>query len=116
MWNGKNRRKGPDGLSILLNILNLLSWFIFVIALGLFHYARPEVMYFTSLFHDVPVRTFWVESIRYWLIATLYVNVTISLVTLLINNRRMKRKSDNRRYNLIFLMLIVFAFLFATNS
>lgn len=115
-WDGKNRRKGPDNLSILLNILNLLSWMIFVAALGLFHYARPEVFYLTAMFHDVPVRTVWIESLKNWLLITLYFNVAVSMLTLFINQRRSKRASDHRRYNLVFLVLIVAAFLFATNT
>lgn len=81
----------------------------------LFHYARPEVMYLTALFHDVPVRTAWIESLKHWMMVTLYFNVAVSILTLVINQSRSKRASDHRRYNLVFLMLLVFAFLYATH-
>lgn len=113
-WDGKNRRNGPDPLSKFVNVLNLISWVVFVAALMLFHYARPEVMYYTAMFHDVPIRTEWVTSLRYWMMLTLYFNVSLSVITLLINQTRCKRATDHRRYNLVFLILIVATFLFAT--
>ena len=110
MWDGVDRRKGPDFVSHFVNLLNVTSWDVFLVALIFFHYARPEMNTIIHQMHDIPVRLGWVNSLRDWMILSLYVCIGISVMTLIFNNFRLKRKTDFRRYNQVFLLLVSAAF------
>ena len=111
MWNGVDRRKGPDWFTRLINTLNVLSWLVFVIALAIFHYARPELNNIILEFHKIPIREHWLVTLKQYLFISLYVSVTFSLVSLVGNQLRNKRRSDVHRYNLIFLIIVLVAFI-----
>lgn len=111
MWDGIERRKGPDWLTKFINALNLMAWLLFIAALLLFHLGRPEMKTILTEIHQIEVRENWIESFKLYLRFSLFFNLAVSLLTLVINRLRMKRKSDHQRYNLVFLMIIASAFL-----
>nr|WP_210559571.1 hypothetical protein [Psychrosphaera aestuarii] len=111
MWNGIERRKGPDLFSQIINALNVLSWLVFVIALALFHYARPELNNIILEFHKIPIREYWLGTLKDYLYLSLYISVTFSAVSLIGNQIRNKRKTDYQKYNLMFLMVVLLAFI-----
>lgn len=108
---GKDRRKGPDGLTHLINLLNVLAWCIFVVALVFFHYARPERPNILMYYHEVPIHSFWIFTLKEWMLFSLYAAVLTSVLTLLFNNFRKRRHSDMRRYNMVFLLVVCAAFI-----
>ncbi|QTH64345.1 hypothetical protein J1N51_02340 [Psychrosphaera ytuae] len=116
MWDGIDRRSGPDWVMQTVNTLNVLSWVVFVIALAIFHYARPELNNIILEFHQIPVREHWIYRLKQYLFISLYISVGLSLVSLLVNQVRNKRKTDHRRYNLVFLTIVVVAFLIVIKS
>jgi hypothetical protein len=73
--------------------------------------ARPEMKTIITEIHNVQVREGWIEGLKQYLYVSLYVNIAIAVATLVINRARMKRKSDHKRYNLVFLTVIALAFL-----
>lgn len=110
MWNGVDRRKGNDWLASAINLLNIVSWTVFIIALVLFHYAKPEMATYATEVRGISVRQHWIMSLREWLVLSLYVCAGNSLVTLAFNSFRIKRKTDRKRYNLILLIVVTGAF------
>jgi len=112
MWYGKDRRKGVDWISKTINFSNIFSWVAFLVALILFHYARPEIEYL--IYHlveqQISVRTTWVENLKYWLEMTLYFCLSLSVLTIGLNQFRLKRRTDRQRYNTY--MLIVMSLVF----
>lgn len=110
-WDGVDRRSGPDWISKMINVCNVLSWGIFVISLAIFHYARPELNNIILEFHKIPIREHWVEQYKYYLYISLYISVALSAVTILTNQIRSKRKTDHQRYNVVFLLVVVVAFI-----
>jgi len=111
MWDGIERRRGADLWTKLINGLNAICWLGFVVALAIFHYARPEMNNIILQYHGIQVREYWVASLRYWMLLSLYVSVGLSLATLIINRYRMKRRSDRKRYNIIVLIVVIAGFL-----
>jgi hypothetical protein len=120
MWYGKEqRRSNSDWVSVAINLFNIFSWVVFLIALVIFHYARPEVEYFIyqMVNEQVNVRTDWLVDLKGWLEITLYFCLSLSLLTIVLNQFRLKRRTDRQRYNMymLFVMSLVF-FTFVTAS
>lgn len=111
MWDGKERRTGPDAYSKIINALNVASWIVFVISLAIFHYARPELNNIILEFHNIQIREHWLGTLKSYLFISLYLSVTLSLISLIGNQLRNQRKTDHHRYNLIFLLVVVGAFI-----
>lgn len=113
MWDGIERRKGADWIDIGINVFNILAWIIFVIALIIFDRARPEQDYFVyqMVGEQVEVRKFWLQELKDWLFASLYICIMISVVTLVMNRTRLKRRDDRTRYGMYMLVSICIAFI-----
>ena len=113
MWDGKDRRKGADWIDVSINVFNIVAWVVFVIALVIFHYARPELeyVYYQYISEQVTVRTHWQSSLKTWLLMTLYICAGISATTLVINKFRLKRKSDRQRYGMYMLVVVCIVFI-----
>ena len=113
MWDGIERRKGADWIDVGINIFNILAWIVFVVALIIFDRARPEQDYFVyqMIGEPVEVRTYWLEELKNWLLVSLYVCTLISVVTLVMNSMRLKRRDDRQRYGMYMLVSICIAFI-----
>lgn len=113
MWDGIERRKGADWIDVGINIFNILAWIVFVVALIIFDRARPEQDYFVyqMIGEPVEVRKYWLEELRNWLLVSLYVCTFISVVTLIMNSMRLKRRDDRKRYGMYMLVSICIAFI-----
>lgn len=112
MWDGVERRKGADWVDVSINVLNILAWVIFLIALVIYHYAKPEIKYFVyeMVKEPVEVRTHWIEELKHWLFVTLYTCTFISALTLFVNRFRLKRRDDRQRYGMIMLVVVCVVF------
>ena len=112
MWDGIERRKGADWIDVAINVLNISAWIVFLVALILFHYAKPEVEYFiySMMNEPVEVRKHWVVELKSWLFVTLYFCTFISGLTLVVNHYRLKRKDDRQRYGLMMLVVVCIVF------
>lgn len=111
VWDGIERRKGPSLFDRLLNFVNLGAWAVFVVALVLFHYARPEKDSIWHVRFNIEVRDYYLQDLTGWLQLSLYFCLLLTVVTLVMNRFRLKRKSDNKRYNGFILLAITTAFI-----
>ncbi len=102
----KNRRKGPDKWLRSLSWLTIAGWVLLFISFILFDVARPEA---ETLFH----RMMGVFPSQGWNIAlknaVFYIVLCcqgLSVVGVLVNSRRMRRKSDRYRWSLMGLAIM----------
>ena len=102
----KNRRKGPDRWLRSLTWLTIAGWVLLFISFILFDVARPEA---ETLFH----RMMGVFPVQGWNIGlkniVFYIVMGcqgLSVVGVLVNSRRMRRKSDRYRWSLMGLAIM----------
>lgn len=103
-----NRRSGPDWLQKSMLFLGIFCWLLFLLALLLFHYARPEVDFGYLRYLHLDVRSHWREELKELLVYVLSACSALSLATIVLNHFRSRRKTDQRWYNIIVLLLISF--------
>lgn len=92
-----NRRKQPrenDGMFKLLVTANVIGWLVFLAALLVFHYARPEFISGVQAFWGVTGRQEWSPALSLYLVSLLVVCVVISLLVLFLKRKRNRREND----------------------
>lgn len=88
------RRKRPDFLVKWVKWTGLISWCILIPGLYFVEKARPPMETFFDRLLEIETRQFWdVEyiDIAFYLMAALFI---LSMVSIIINSRRLKRKGD----------------------
>ncbi|WP_339768918.1 hypothetical protein [uncultured Paraglaciecola sp.] len=114
-WQGKNRRKTRienDKLFQIMVGVNVFGWVVFVAALIVFHYARPEFITGAQEFWGVTVREQWSSSLSTYLVGLLFACVGLSLAVLILKRKRTRRKSDNFGVSGFILLLVALVSLF----
>ncbi|HAU4893571.1 hypothetical protein [Aeromonas hydrophila] len=91
----KERRRGPDRLTRVLQGLVMLCWGGFIVLLSLYHFARPQTAYGFLVYGGVRVRQSW--------------DPLLTLAVLLAERRRCRRQEDTGRVHLTILLLILIA-------
>ncbi|WP_416304941.1 hypothetical protein [Neptunicella sp. SCSIO 80796] len=99
------RHKGKDLLYRLMVLTDVLAWALFVAAMAVFHFARPEMETGFNRFLDVNVREGWNHSLIGWLVWLLVFCVGMSLLMIVIRSRRARRKTDALWVNIFFLII-----------
>ncbi|GGA69337.1 hypothetical protein GCM10011369_08740 [Neiella marina] len=110
VWDGVDRRKGPDWRVRTLRGLAILAWLLFIISLLLFHFARPEMDSGIARYYELEIRQFWDPSYTGPLMYFVWSSCVISLLSLIANRQLSRRAGDTRRYNLILLTVITVSF------
>lgn len=108
-WRGDNRRKLPvvkDKLFKIMIGVNVVGWMVFIAALLVFHYARPEFISGAQDFWGITGREDWSVSLSFYLVSLLVGCVGLSLAVLLLKQRRTRRQNDYFGIN-GFVLLIV---------
>ena len=105
-WDGIERR----GLSPLrerfyrlLVIFNILAWLLFVVAMLVFHYARPELETGFMQMLGVDSRDDWSVPLTGYLLILLLICFCLSLAALVIRQKRARRLQDGPWLNLMIL-------------
>jgi len=105
------RSNKPDLIAKFIMGLNILSWLVFVAALIIFHYARPEIEYGIVKYFGLDVREEWLAQPKNILLLLLYTCAGLSFIGMLLGRVRNRRRSDNHRYNLLMLLLVCIGFI-----
>lgn len=100
------RRRGPDFLIRFVQWVGGLSWLVLLTAMVILEKAQPqEIPYFSRLMHQ-EYRTWWdLELAQYFFYIMVFL-LLLSLFTLLINSRRLKRKYDKLNISVVIIGLI----------
>lgn len=103
------RRKGPDLWSRSLRYLALVGWLLLVSALFIFDYAKPKVETFFERVYDIRLHQQWDMDLARYILWLMILGLLLSVVGLVINARRIRRRTDQWRLSLIFLGIISLA-------
>jgi len=107
----KNRRTHKDIWVYITRTLAIFGWLAFSLALLVSSYAAPDTNYGLDRYHEVDIRDYWLTPLTGYLYIILWISALSSYLCLLIDHFRNRRKSDNKHFNLILLLLISIAWL-----
>lgn len=111
-YEGENRRKNPrtrDGLYRIAVMVNILAWVIFLVAMIVFHYARPELISGVQAYWGVEGRIEWSQTLSFYLLLLLGLCTSVSVGVLIMRKRRNRRKNDYFGVNAVILLAITLA-------
>ncbi len=92
-----NRRTLPredDRFFQCMVFINVLGWFVFIGALLVFHYARPEFVSGVQTFWGIEGRQEWSKTLTMYLVGLLSLCVIISVTVLIMKRMRNRRVKD----------------------
>ena len=101
-----DRRRGPDLWLKSLGWLTFAGWLVMVLAMMVIEKAKPPIETIATRFFNIHLRRTWDMEVAQYLFYLMYVGLCISTIGLAINVRRLSRKTDSVRINLILLWLI----------
>lgn len=104
--NRRDRRKGPDILIKTINFFTVLSWFGFLLLIIGIDHSKPEVRYGLLVYKGIEVRDHWLAAWLPWIQGGLLAVTAVSLVMILLDMRRTRRKTDLKHYSLYFLTVL----------
>ncbi len=84
----------------LLRWLSVIGWLLMEAVLILVHDARPEMNSGLVRYWGIEIRTHWRADLTAIIEVLLWCNAGLSLLAIVINRLRLRRKDDNRYYNL----------------
>lgn len=93
--------------------VNVFGWVVFLAALVVFHYARPEIAYGMQEFWGVEGRREWSESLSLYLMILLVCCMLLSLVVLILKRQRNRRTRDHYGANGFVLLFVALGSLLA---
>ncbi|MCC2616082.1 hypothetical protein LJ739_07500 [Aestuariibacter halophilus] len=108
-WDGVDRRQTPrsnDGFYRFVVGINIVAWVVFVVAMVVFHYARPELISGVQTFWGMEGRTGWVGGLSGYLVILLAVCVAISVLVIVLKRQRSRRKQDFLGVNMFILLVV----------
>lgn len=100
-----DRRQGPDLVRRLFGGLAILAWLVFIAAIVVVHYARPELDTGLIRYWELDIRQEWHPKLTAWLHYLLWGTALLSAISLVLNRLRARRKEDRLQFNLVLLLL-----------
>lgn len=97
----KDRRKKPDIVCMYLEIAVVIVWLGFFVLLSLWHFAQPQKETFLDRLLDAELRKvtdFTLLDMAFYLLVFLSI---FSLISLILNSIRLKRRTDRLRITFI---------------
>lgn len=107
----QERRRGPDLLRKAFAWLAVMAWLVFLLALILVHYARPEMDTGLVRYFGLDLRDTWRPLLTQYLQAVLWLTALLSAISLTLNYLRSRRHSDHLHFNIVILLLSSISFL-----
>ncbi len=100
------RRRGPDLWIRSLRYLALAGWGALLCAFFVLVKARPQMETFFDRVYDIQLQQQWNMELARYILWLMILGLTLSLSGLVINGFRLRRRSDEWRFSLIFLGII----------
>ena len=102
----KDRRKGPDKLTNIIQYFGFSAWCILIVGLALIEKARPTVEQQAERGYKVALNTNWnLDLIRY-MFYLMILGIFVSMAGIVLNSMRLKRRTDELRMSILFLAVI----------
>ncbi|MDO6526564.1 hypothetical protein Q4519_12805 [Motilimonas sp. 1_MG-2023] len=101
----ERRSKGLQ-LTTLLGWSALLAWVLFLIALVLFHYARPELETGLIRYFQLPFRSDWVIELKNLFLYFLWACCGLTVLNVIVNLLLKRRRTDYVWFNSLLLLVI----------
>lgn len=114
----QDRRRKPrrkDSFYRFVLSVNFVSWLLLVVALVVFHFARPEMVTGLQTYWGIAGRETWSQRHVDALIVLLQVCLGMALVTMLLRSKRNRRREDSYGVNLFILASISLVSLLTIN-
>ena len=99
------RRQGPHLICRAFSWLAIIGWLLFVLAMVLAHYARPEMDTGLVRYWGIDIRDEWhptlTACLKYFLVAA----ACASGLSIVLNRLRLRRRSDHLHLNIVLLLV-----------
>ena len=110
--NRRRRSKARDRFNQVLIGLNILAWLLLVVALIVFHYARPDFVTGLQRYWNIPGDTQWSAELIQVLFRLTQLCLVVTIIAMVMRIRRTRRKRDEYGVNLYILLTAGLAILF----
>ena len=100
------RRDARPLLKQMLAWSTLLAWLLFLIALVLFHYARPEIEIGLMRYFNLPLGSEWLFELKSLFLYTLWACCGLTAINVAVNLFFQRRRTDHIWFNGILLLTI----------
>ncbi|MFY8349493.1 hypothetical protein AAEU29_03010 [Pseudoalteromonas sp. SSM20] len=100
------RRKNKSVRQFVIHALSITAWFFFILALIMFHYARPELEYGVIRYFGMEYRDHWLVTPRNLLILFLILTGIMSSISLFVRQHYNRRSQDSIGVNQISLLIV----------
>jgi len=100
------KRIGPDFLVYWIRISSFIVWLIIGVFFFINDLARPQQITFFDRLFDVSRRTVWDQNLMMISFIVAVILFFFSLLSLIINTKRLKRKSDHISISLIISLIV----------
>lgn len=111
-WQGNERRKGQGFWVVAFQWFSLIGWLLFTAALVISFYAAPEEEYGITRYKGIYIRDYWVSPLTDYLYWLLWATAAFSILTIVLSRVKSRRKTDNKYYNMVLLLIICLAWIF----
>ena len=99
------RRQGPDLICRAFSGLAIAGWLLFLIAMVLAHYAKPEMDTGLVRYWGITIRDEWHPLLTAFLQYCLLAAALISGLSIVLNRLRLRRRSDHLHLNIVLLLV-----------
>jgi hypothetical protein len=101
-----DRRRGPDIWAKMIGWLGVVGWLVMLIAMFIAEKAQPHFETFFDRWFKINVTTTWNVVLARYIFYLMILGFCISVLGLLINTKRHRRKYDDYRAYLVLLGLL----------
>lgn len=99
-------RAGPDLLIRFTQLSSVLIWIMIGIMLVFTDSAKPEIYTILDIHYDKSSRISWNQNILTAMLIFSIIIFALSLISLIVNSQRLKRKTDHIRYSLVIGLIV----------
>ena len=110
-----NSRKGPDLILRMIDIISVILWGFIIVNFAIIMIAKPVCETFFDRFFSIKVRDYWDSYLLQFSLILSLTQLLISVFSLFLNSKRLKRKDDRIRISILLSILIsLFVCIFLT--